>query len=105
MVQDMTRTMHAKDTPHTSRSERLEARITPEQKALVRRAADLSGRSLTDFVVDTLMDQAETIIRSKQVITLTARDSEIFAQAVLNPPQPNEALRAAARRHRELIAD
>ncbi len=31
--------------------ERLEARLTPEQKALLQRAADLSGRTLTEFVI------------------------------------------------------
>jgi Protein of unknown function (DUF1778) len=35
----------------TSKSERLEARLSREQKELLQWAADLEGRSLTDFVV------------------------------------------------------
>ncbi|MBI4320891.1 MAG: DUF1778 domain-containing protein [Chloroflexi bacterium] len=91
--------------PITIKSERLEARVTRQQKELVQRAADLSGRSLTDFIVSSLQSAAEETIRTHQVIELTARDTEAFVSSLLNPPVPNERLRAAARRYRQIMEE
>ena len=88
-----------------TKRERLEARVSPEQKALIQRAAALTGRSLTDFVVSSAQAAAEETIRTHEVIRLSARDTEILIEALLNPPEPNEALREAARRHRELFGE
>ena len=87
------------------RRERLEARITADQKALLQRAAALEGRSITDFVVSSAQAAAEETIRRHEVITLTARDSAAFVEAVMNPPTPNERLRDAARRHQALVGE
>lgn len=88
-----------------SRRERLEARVSPEQKRLLERAAALEGRTLTDFVVASAQAAALETIARHDVIELTARDSQVFAQALMQPPAPNERLRAAARRHREIIIE
>jgi uncharacterized protein (DUF1778 family) len=87
------------------RRERLEARVSPEQKSVLERAAALEGRSLTDFVVASAHAAAVEAIQRHELITLTARDNRAFAQALMHPPAPNERLRAAARRHQELIAE
>lgn len=95
-----------KPTPTVPRRrERLEARLSPEQKELLERAAALEGRSLTDFVVGSAQSAAMATIQRHETITLTARDSLAFAAALMQPPAPNERLRAAARRHRDLIAE
>ena len=96
----MTRT----NAPATVKRERLEARVSPEQKALIERAAQLQGRSITDFLVASAQQEAERVIREHEVLVLSPRDSEAFVRALLNPPPPNEALCAAFRRHRDLIA-
>ena len=80
--------------------ERLEARVTPEQKALFQRAADLTGRSLTDFVISSVQAAAEQAVRAHQVMELTARETEAFLAVLEDPPAPNERLRAAARQFR-----
>ena len=85
------------------KSERLEARVTPEQKALFQRAADLAGRSLTDFIVSSLQAAAEEAVRTHQVIRLTAEESAAFAAALLDSPPPNARLRAALDRHHDLL--
>lgn len=87
------------------RRERLETRLSPEQKALLERAAALEGRSLSDFVVTSAQAAALATIERFEVIMLTARDSRAFMEALMNPPAPNERLRAAAGRHRLLIAE
>lgn len=91
--------------PPSQRRERLEARLSMEQKALLERAAALEGRSLTDFVVSSAQMAAVETIQRHELITLTARDSAAFAEALTHPPAPNARLRAAARRHRDLIAE
>jgi uncharacterized protein (DUF1778 family) len=88
----------------THKRERLEARITPEQKALFQRAADLTGRSLTDFVISSLQAAAEETVRTYQVLELTARETEAFLAALDNPPAPNERLGTAARRYHAITA-
>ena len=85
------------------RVERLEARISREQKQLFQRAADLQGRSLTDFVVSSAQEAAVRTIGEMQIIRLNAEDSRAFAEALLNPREPTKRLRAAARRYREFI--
>jgi uncharacterized protein (DUF1778 family) len=87
------------------KSGRLEARVTDEQKSRIQRAADLSGRTLTDFAVSALMEVAERTIREHEVMVLSERDSRVVFDALFNPPEPNEALLRAARRYRELVSD
>jgi uncharacterized protein (DUF1778 family) len=82
--------------------ERLEARIRPEDKRSLERAAELSGRSLTDFVVSAACEAAqETIQRYEGMVLTDARDREAFVAAMLAPAEPNDKLRAAAARYRK----
>jgi uncharacterized protein (DUF1778 family) len=87
------------------RRERLEARLSAEHKRLLERAAALEGRSLTDFVLASAHAAALATIERHEVIALNAQDSQAFIRALLDPPEPNERLRRAARRHSVLIAE
>jgi len=89
----------------STKTARLDARVSQEQKALIQRAADLQGRSLTDFIVASLQESAKRAIEEHEVIVLSAEARRVFIEALLNPPEPNEALRRAARTHRKLIRD
>ena len=82
-------------TRKRAKSERLEARITLQQKELLQRAAELRGLSLTDFLVESARQAAEATIREHSIMTLTARDSVLFVEALLNPGEPNSTLKAA----------
>lgn len=84
---------------------RLEARITPETKALLQKAAALQGRTITDFVVASVQAEACRVIQQHQTLKLSIEDSQAFVDALLNPPKPNEALLAAARRYKQVMAD
>lgn len=79
----------------TPRMERFGARLPADVKELLQRAADLTGRSLTDFVLASAQAAAEETIRQHGVMQLTARDSLALAEALANPPAPNAKLRAA----------
>ncbi len=80
---------------------RLEARVSPEVKALWQRAADLEGRTLTDFVIASVQGAAHAAIERHQSLKLTQEDSEQFVNALLNPPLPNEALKEAVAFYRQ----
>jgi uncharacterized protein (DUF1778 family) len=79
--------------------ERLEARITRGQKRIIERAASLRGTSVTDFVLLAVQQAATETIRDFEMLSLGREASRVFVDALLNPPAPNAALRAAAKRH------
>lgn len=83
----------------SGRSERLEARVSADQKQLFQRAAELQGRTLTDFVIASVHEAAVRALDEAQTIRLTQRESRAFAEALLNPREPSPRLRQAARRY------
>jgi uncharacterized protein (DUF1778 family) len=87
----------------SSRSEQLEARISSEQKALFQHAAELQGRTLTDFVIASVQESAVKTIAEMEAIRLTTADSRAFAEALLHPRKPVPELRAAAERYRKMV--
>jgi uncharacterized protein (DUF1778 family) len=89
----------------SNRSARIEARITPEALAVVKRAAEIQGRSVSDFVVAAAQEAASRAIEEAQIIRLSVEDQRNFAEAILSPPEPAPALRRAFQRHRELVQE
>ena len=75
------------------RNERLEARVTAEQKALIEHAAALEGRSITDFVLTSVQDAAKKAIAEHEVIRLSVRDTQAFVDALLTPRPPGKRMR------------
>jgi len=88
-----------------TRTMRIEARIAPEALAVVKRAAELQGRSVSDFVVAAAQEAANRTIEETQIIRLSVEDQRAFAAAILNPPEPSPALIRAAEAHRRLIRE
>ncbi|MGE5072164.1 MAG: DUF1778 domain-containing protein [Anaerolineae bacterium] len=84
----------------TAKKNRLEARLTDEQKTHIERAARIKGTSVSDFVVLSAADAALRTIREQETLTLSARAREAFAQALLSPPSPSRRLADAAKRYR-----
>jgi len=80
----------------TESTARLEARLPGSVYATIRRAAELKGRTVTDFVVSAAHDAAQRAIEEEGIIRLSAEDQQRFAEALLNPPTPNQALQRAA---------
>lgn len=86
-----------------SKSERLEARVTPEFKDQLMLACNLSGKSVTDFIVEHLGQAAQEVITEHSQWRLTRQDSEAFAEALLNPRPPGQRLIQAAQRYRKTM--
>ena len=82
---------------------RLEARINPELHSLFKRAAELQGRTMTDFVVSAAREAANKVIQETEIITLSIKDQECFVQALLNPVEPGSGLRKAFANRKRLF--
>lgn len=78
---------------------RLEARLPASVYATLKRAAELRGRTITDFVVSAAHEAARKAIEEEEIIRLSAQDQLAFAHALSNPPEPNAALEKAKRAH------
>jgi len=86
-----------------NRTSRIEARIAPDALTIVKRAAEIQGRSISDFIVTAARDAANRTIEEAQIIRLSVADQQAFAEAMLSPPPPGPALLRAAEAHRSLI--
>ena len=58
--------------------ERLEARLSPDTKALFQEAATIQGRSLTDFVVNSAVEATKRTVRQNELVELTQREFELL---------------------------
>src|SRR5271166_3879715 len=83
-----------------TRTARLEARITRDALAIVRRAAEIQGRSISDFVVAAAQEAAQKTVAEVEVIRLSREAQEKFVELLLNPPPLAPALKKAFDRHR-----
>ncbi len=70
---------------------------------MLKRAAELQGRTLTDFVVAAASEAARKTIEDMEIIRLSAEDQVRVAEAILDPPDPAPALARAFERHRRLV--
>jgi len=83
--------------------ERIEARVNAETKALCQEAANLEGRSLTDFIVASAVESARRVIRERELIDLSRRDRKAFVASLLDPSPPNRRLQEAARHYKQMM--
>ncbi|WP_165007824.1 type II toxin-antitoxin system TacA family antitoxin [Neisseria yangbaofengii] len=82
---------------------RFEARISADTRALLKRAAELQGRSMSEFVISTAREAAQRAVAEAEILMFSERDQLLFAEALLDPPKPNEALSRALAKHDEMF--
>ena len=82
-------------------SERFEARISLDKKSILKSAAELCGRTLTDFVMNAAYEAAMRALQERQQLHLSAKDQDVFIHALLNPPAPSDALVKAAKMYKK----
>jgi uncharacterized protein (DUF1778 family) len=87
----------------TQPTARLEARLPIHVHALLKRAAEIQGRTLTNFVVSAAREAACKTIEQTEIIRLSVEDPRQIAKAILKPPAPAKALKKAFQRHRDLF--
>ncbi|WP_260513460.1 type II toxin-antitoxin system TacA family antitoxin [Serratia fonticola] len=78
---------------------RLEARISSELHALIKHAAELQGRTVTDFIVTATQEAAKRAVEETALLRLAIEDQQQFATSLLEESvTPPTLLRAMARR-------
>jgi uncharacterized protein (DUF1778 family) len=82
---------------------RLEARVPVQVYDHMQRAARLRGMTLTGYLIATAGEDARRVVEDADIMRLARQDQIRFAQALIDPPKPNERLSRAAKRHAELI--
>lgn len=93
--------LNTPETTQSSRSARLEARVSSAQKDLFQRAAILSGRTLSELVIESTQAAATRIVQEYELIQLTRSEQQAFVAALLNPPPPGVRLRSAIASYRQ----
>jgi uncharacterized protein (DUF1778 family) len=88
----------------SSKSARLETRVSPEQKELIERAAAYTGRSVSDFVVAHVEVAAKKVVDEYERIHLNQEQSKALVEALLSPKRPNKKLRSAMEIYRKRIS-
>lgn len=84
---------------------RFETRLSPYAHKIIKRAAEMEGRSMSDFVVAAAEEAAEKAIRDAHVIEISLEHQQRFAEAMLNPPELGPAWKRARASHRGLIRE
>jgi uncharacterized protein (DUF1778 family) len=88
---------------HAIRAERIDIRITPEEKRIFLRARKLSGdRSLSSFVTRIVKAKAIEIIDENEQILASKKDRKIFFDAIFAEIEPNNALKNAAKKFKSI---
>lgn len=82
---------------------RLEARLPVDVHALLKRAAEIEGRTLTDFVVAAASAAARKTIEDTELLRLSAEDQQLFAEALIEPPPLAPGMKRAIKRQARLF--
>lgn len=85
----------------TTRDARLDFRLSREHKRIIEQAATVTGQSLSDFAVASLVRAAQRTIDEATVTRLSMRDRNTFLKLIASDAKPNKALKAAAERYRK----
>ncbi len=76
-----------------TRSARLGLRATPQQEAVLRRAAEVAHKSMTDFILDSAYQAAEQTLLDQRLFMITGSQSQAFLDLLDRPEQDNAGLK------------
>jgi uncharacterized protein (DUF1778 family) len=95
----MANTAKRRKADRERKTERMELRVAPSTKRVIRRAMAVSGLAAGDLAYE----GARRILADHERMVLSGADRDVFLEAIRNPPKPTAALIRALRRHRELF--
>lgn len=85
----------------TAKQDRIGARVPHEVYETLCRAAELTGATVNQFLVQSALKEAQAVIEREEVIRLSPRDWNWLLDLMENPPQPNAKLQAAMKHYRD----
>lgn len=87
-----------------TQKDRIDVRISKKQKERIKQASELRGyKSLSEFIISCVSKEASRIIQEEESILKTEEDKKLFVDLLLNPPEPNAALRNAHERYKKIL--
>jgi uncharacterized protein (DUF1778 family) len=87
------------------KQDRIGARVPHDVYETLCRAAELSGATINQFLVQSALKEAHSVIEREQTVRLSRRDSERLLDLLENPAKPNARLKAAMKRYQKSKAD
>lgn len=88
-------------TSTPTKDARIVARVSQETQDVIRSAAELSGATISQFVVEAVVTKAHSVINEMQRLELTLENADRVFQALEAPPEPNARVMTAAKRYKE----
>lgn len=83
---------------------RLEAKVNLDIYKIIKHAAAISGRTLTDFVVSVAYEEAKKTISEHQVLSLTLSDQTLLINSLNEPFEPNYAMKNALNLYEQYLS-
>lgn len=85
-------------------NDRIDVRISKEQKELIQYASHLRGfKSVSEFVIACISKEAREIVAENSRVLKSIEDKKLFINALVNPPAPNAAMKKAHLNYRKFI--
>jgi uncharacterized protein (DUF1778 family) len=78
--------------PQATHRDTLNLRIKPEERGLIDRAASVTGKTRTDFVLDAARQAAEEALLDRTILTVSPEAYAAFLARLDEPPKPNDRL-------------
>ena len=82
---------------------RLVARTSPEVQEIIQRAADYSGATLSQFLIESAMEKARNVIERSETLHLSMSGADALFAALENSPKANKKLLKAALRYKSTV--
>jgi uncharacterized protein (DUF1778 family) len=79
---------------------RITARVSLSIQEKLQEAADLTGATLNQFVVQAALERAEQLIERETIISLTRKDAAMLFTMLEKPLSPNNVLAKASERYK-----
>lgn len=82
-----------------NKDEVIHIRTAPSDKSLIEKAANALGLTVSSFILENSLKAARYELAEIERIVLSKKEAALFASALLNPPEPNTALKAAFKKY------
>lgn len=84
------------------KKQRIDLRLNEDDKHMIEEAAAMTNQSISQFMVSTASARAAEVIDQHRRLLLNEESWNLVMDAITNPPVPNDRLKRAANRLREL---
>ena len=82
---------------------RLVARTSAEIHEMIQRAADYSGATLSQFLIESAMERARNVIERTETLHLSMTGADALFAALENSPKANNKLLKAAQHYMDTV--